>query len=112
MPCQLYKNPILSHLLFSLSQRVATVDIYTTKILLAYDLDLLNDSSTHSLLPTLALLQSHHLQVNMWTKSDVLQLLQLLAMVILALIQAVWCLLILQGEISLTEYTCPNVPNS
>ncbi|KAH4929493.1 hypothetical protein HBI42_081160 [Parastagonospora nodorum] len=32
----------------------------------------------------------------MWTKSDVLQLLQLLTMVILAMIHAAWCLLIHQ----------------
>jgi len=33
----------------------------------------------------------------MWTKSDVLALLQLLATIILATIQAVWCLTIRQG---------------
>ena len=33
----------------------------------------------------------------MWTRSDVLALLQLLAMIIFAIIQAVWCLTIRQG---------------
>jgi hypothetical protein len=37
----------------------------------------------------------------MWTKSDIIALLQLLAMVMLAAVQAAWCLLVHQCKIKL-----------
>lgn len=39
----------------------------------------------------------------MWTKSDILQLLQLLTMVIFATVHAAWCLLVHQGEAFLIQ---------